>query len=69
MTLMGTLTTIKFDGSRTMHEHIIKMTNIATRLMSLRMNVDENFLVQFIINSLLPDYGPFQMNYNTMKDK
>lgn len=69
MTLMGTLTTIKFDGSRTMHEHIIKMTNIATRLMSLRMNMDENFLVQFIINSLLPDYGPFQMNYNTMKDK
>jgi hypothetical protein len=65
MTLMGTLTTIKSDGSCTMHEHIIKMTNIATRLESLRMNVDENFLVQFIINSLLPYYGPFQMNYNT----
>jgi len=32
MTLMGTLTTIKSDGSRTMYEHITKMTNIATRL-------------------------------------
>ena len=33
------------------------------------MIVDENFLMQFILNSLLYEYGPFQMNYNTMKDK
>ncbi|KAL5739596.1 hypothetical protein ACOSQ2_028776 [Xanthoceras sorbifolium] len=47
-----------FDGSRTMHEHVIEMTNIAAKLKSLRMNVDGNFI-----------YCPFQMNYNTMKDK
>ena len=52
-----------------MHEHVIEMTNIAARLKSLRMNVDGNFLVQFIINSLPSKYGPFQMNYKTMKDK
>ncbi|KAG6517285.1 hypothetical protein ZIOFF_020670 [Zingiber officinale] len=68
-TLMGILTTMKFDGSRTMHEHVIEMTNIAARLKSLGMEVDENFLVQFILNSLPSEYGPFQMNYNTMKDK
>jgi len=39
-TLMSTLTTMKFDGSRTMHEHVIEMTNIATRLKSLGMVVD-----------------------------
>jgi hypothetical protein len=33
------------------------------------MNVDEFFLVQFILNSLPPQYEPFQINYNTMKDK
>jgi len=43
-TLMSTLTTMEFDGSRTMHEHVIEMTNIATRLKSLGMAVDENFL-------------------------
>ena len=64
MVLMGTLTTIKFDGSRTMHEHVI-----VARLKSLGMNVDKNFLVQFIINLLPSEYGPFQINYNTMKDK
>ena len=44
-TLMGTLTTMKYDGSRTMYEYVIEMTNIAARLKSLRMSVDENFLV------------------------
>ena len=58
-TLMSTLTTMKFDGSRTMHEHVIEMTNIAARLKSLGMTVNENFLVQFILNSLPSEYGPF----------
>ena len=34
-TLMSTLTTMKFDGSCTMYEHVIEMTNIATRLKTL----------------------------------
>ncbi|KAL6328290.1 hypothetical protein AAG906_034433 [Vitis piasezkii] len=33
------------------------------------MEVNENFLVQFIINSLPSQYAPFQMGYNTIKDK
>jgi len=43
-TLMNTLTTMKIDGSPTMHEHIIEMTNITTRLKTLGMVVNENFL-------------------------
>jgi len=60
---------MKIDGSHTMHEHVIKMTNITARLKSLGMTVNENFLVHFILNSLSSEYGPFQMNYNTIKDK
>ncbi|XP_060195416.1 uncharacterized protein LOC132624692 [Lycium barbarum] len=58
-TLMDELTTMKFDGSRSMQNHIIKMTNIAARLRTLGMKVDGSFLVQFILNSLPPEYGPF----------
>jgi len=43
-TLMSTLTTMKFDSSRTMHEHMIEMKNIVARLKSLRMKVDKSFL-------------------------
>jgi len=68
-TLMSTLTTIKFDDSRTMYEHVIEMTNIATGLKTLGMTMNENFLFQFILNSLPSEYGLFQMSYNTMKDK
>ena len=31
-TLISTLVTMKFDGSRTTYEHVVEMTNIATRL-------------------------------------
>ena len=33
------------------------------------MNVDDSLLVQFIMNSLPSEYGPFHINYNTLKDK
>ena len=68
-TLMAQLTTMKFDGSRSMQEHTIEMTNIAARLKTLGMAVDDSFLVQFILNSLPSEYGAFQINYNTIKDK
>ncbi|XP_059285804.1 uncharacterized protein LOC132039316 [Lycium ferocissimum] len=68
-TLMAKLTTMKFDGSRSMQNHIIEMNNIAARLRTLGMKVDDSFLVQFILNSLPPEYRPFQINYNTIKDK
>ncbi|XP_038685075.1 uncharacterized protein LOC119985002 [Tripterygium wilfordii] len=67
--LMAELTTMRFDGTRTMNEHIIEMTNLAANLRTLGMIVDDSFLVQFVLNSLPPEYGPFQINYNTIKDK
>ncbi|KAL5698317.1 hypothetical protein ACHQM5_029371 [Ranunculus cassubicifolius] len=45
------------------------MSNLAAKLKTLGMNVDESFLVQFILNSLPSQYGPFQIHYNTIKDK
>ena len=68
-TLMAKLITMKFDGTCRMHEHILEMSNLAAKLKPLGMNVDESFLVQFILNSLPLQYGPFQINYNTIKDK
>ena len=51
-TLMVELTTMKFDGTRGMYEHILEMSNLADKLKALGMNVDESLLVQFILNSL-----------------
>ena len=68
-TLMVELVTMKYDGLRSMQQHILDMTNIAARVTTLGMKVGDSFLVQFIMNSLPPEYGPFQINYNTIKDK
>ena len=68
-TLMAELTIMKFDSSSSMKNHIIEMTNITARLSTLGMEVDDTFLVQFILNSLPLEYGRFQMNHNTIKDK
>jgi hypothetical protein len=58
-TLTPELTTMKFDGTRGMHEHIHEMSNLAAKLKALEMNVDESFLVQFILNSMPLWYRPF----------
>ena len=67
--LMAKLTTMKFDGTHRIHENILEMSNLAAKLKALGMNVDESFLVQYILNSLPLQYGPFQIHYNTIKDK
>ncbi|XP_070043145.1 uncharacterized protein [Nicotiana tomentosiformis] len=43
-TLMAELTTMNFDGSRSMQNHIIEMTNIAARLQTLGMKVDSELV-------------------------
>ena len=68
-TLMAKLITVQFDGTCRMHEHILEMSNLTAKLKALGMNVDESFLVQFILNSLSFQYRPFQIHYNTIKDK
>ena len=68
-TLTAKLTTTKFDGIRGIQEYVPEMTNLVAQLKTLGMNVDELFLVQSILNSLPPQYRPFHINYNNMKNK
>ncbi|CAD5192483.1 unnamed protein product [Musa acuminata subsp. malaccensis] len=66
---MKELTTTQYDGTRGIQDHILNMADKATKLKTLGMNVDESFLVQFILNSLPSQFGPFKIHYNTNKDK
>lgn len=68
-TLMANLTTMKYDGSRSMHEHLLEMTNVAAKLNTLGMTVNDSFLTRFMLNSLPPKYGPFQINDNNLDEK
>jgi hypothetical protein len=67
--LMSELTTKRFEWSQPIHDHVTQMGNLAAKLKSFGMDVSESFLVQFIINSLPLEFGQFQVNYNTIKEK
>ncbi|KAK9725155.1 hypothetical protein RND81_05G125900 [Saponaria officinalis] len=49
--LMSQLATKRFDWSQPIHDHT-HMSNLASKLKTLGMDVSETFLVQFIMNSL-----------------
>ncbi|KAK9750981.1 hypothetical protein RND81_02G233800 [Saponaria officinalis] len=58
--LMSQLTTKRFDWSQPIHDHVTHMSNLASKLKTLGMDVSETFLVQFIMNFLLFEFGQFQ---------
>ncbi|KAK6945514.1 LOW QUALITY PROTEIN: hypothetical protein RJ641_013058 [Dillenia turbinata] len=55
--LMGTLTIMKFNGSRTIHEHITKMINIAAKLEIMGLKS-----IWFIANKLQHYKGQMECN-------
>ncbi|KAF5458961.1 hypothetical protein F2P56_022953 [Juglans regia] len=51
-TLMNKLSVIKHGKSRSMHEHIMEIRDIAAKLRSFEIEISDSFLVHFILNSL-----------------
>ena len=68
-TLIMKFTFLKFTGIKGKREHIMEMRNIVAQLKKLKVEMFESFLVHFILNTLLPQYGHFKISYNTCKDK
>ncbi|XP_059316304.1 uncharacterized protein LOC132067172 [Lycium ferocissimum] len=68
-TLMEMFTTKKYNGTSGVREHIVEMVNMAEQLKSMDMTISESFLVQFVLNSLPSQFGPFKISYNTNKEK
>ena len=51
-----------------MHDHIMRMMDIAAQLKNLEVYISESFLVQYILCTLSPRYSPFKIFYNTHKE-
>ncbi|KAG5561292.1 hypothetical protein RHGRI_004353 [Rhododendron griersonianum] len=59
-TIIAELTTMKYDGSHGVQEHILNMYDKAAMLATLGIQVNESFLVQAILNSLPAQFGSFK---------
>ena len=62
------VTSIKYDEISKVRKHIMEIHDIAEKLNDLRTIVSENFLIQFILNSLLSHFIQFKIYYNTHKE-
>jgi hypothetical protein len=49
---MEILTTIKYDGTKEVQQHILDMKNEVVKMNTSRMHVSDSFMIQPILNSL-----------------
>ncbi|KAI3677451.1 hypothetical protein L2E82_51665 [Cichorium intybus] len=68
-TLILKMLTTKYDGISGVRENIMTMSDMANKLKGMDMSISNGFLVHFIMTSLPVEYGPFNINYNTHKEK
>ncbi|KAK3023451.1 hypothetical protein RJ639_042663 [Escallonia herrerae] len=68
-TLITKMVMLKYSESSGVREQILQMNDTASQLKGLDMEISEGFLVHFIMTSLPAQFGHFNINYNTQKEK
>lgn len=66
--LMNQLTGMKYNGTGSIREYIMKGANLAEKLKGLKISVDEPFLVHMLLNSFPDEYSHLKSLYNTQEE-
>ena len=67
-TLIKKLFNEKYTGGD-IREHILKISNTASKLKPMDLGLKDEFLIHFVFASLLKEYETFVVNYNIQRDK
>ena len=67
-TLLSQLTDMKYDGKGCVRAHIMNMIDVGTKLQELKMNVDEDMMVHFALNSLSREFKSLKDTYVAQKE-
>ncbi|XP_025983117.1 uncharacterized protein [Glycine max] len=67
--LLAKLISMKYKGKGNIREYIMEMSNLASKLKSLKLELGEDLLVHLVLISLPSLFGKFKVSYNTQKDK
>jgi hypothetical protein len=57
--------TEKYSFGSGVREHILKMSNMASKLKSMDMGLKNKFVVHLVISSLPKKFETFEINYNS----
>ncbi|KAL9660943.1 hypothetical protein QQ045_025762 [Rhodiola kirilowii] len=60
---------MKYSGKGNVKEHIMEMSQLASKLKALKLELSENILVHLVLISLLLEYSLFRISYNCQREK
>ena len=69
VTFLAKLISMKYKGKSNIREYIMEMSNLASKLKALKLELGEDLLVHLVLISLPTHFGQFKVSYNTQKDK
>ncbi|XP_028230556.1 uncharacterized protein LOC114410837 [Glycine soja] len=67
--LLAKLISMKYKGIGNIREYIMEMSNLTSKLKSLKLELSEDLLVHLVLISLPAHFGQFKVSYNTQKNK
>lgn len=66
---LSKLISMVYKGKGNLREYIMEMSNLASKLNILKLELPEDLIVHFVLISLPTHFGQFKVSYNTHKDK
>ncbi|RDX83656.1 hypothetical protein CR513_35401, partial [Mucuna pruriens] len=66
---MSNLLAKLYKGKGNIRKYIMEMSNLTTKLKSLKLELGEDLIVHLVLISLPTHFGQSKVNYNTQKDK
>jgi hypothetical protein len=67
-TIIKKLVTKKYSFDSGVREHILKMSNMTSKLKSMDMELKDEFLVHLVMSSLPKEFEAFEINYNSQPE-
>jgi hypothetical protein len=68
-TIIRRLVMEKHSFGSGVREHILKMSNMASKLKPIDMGLKDEFIVQLVMSSLPKEFEAFEINYNSQPEK
>ncbi|KAL9689854.1 hypothetical protein QQ045_010245 [Rhodiola kirilowii] len=67
--LLANLISMKYSYKGNVREHIMEMSQLASKLKALKLELSENLLVHLVLISLPSEYSQFRISYNCQREK
>jgi len=68
-TLLQNLISMKYQGKGNVREYIMRMSNIASKLRALKLELSEDLLIHLVLISLPSQFSQLKISYNCQKEK